>query len=128
MNSAQINAIIVEKMTAVCGPYDSIHPEVNKNYAQNNASNPEAYPLGGEINWSYIDCEKSADLLAFCLQHPEFSHFSHRNRYSVTIYWHHDTAPNRVISIGSFDPSRMQEAHKVIGDEIGAATAWASGY
>jgi hypothetical protein len=126
MNTQEINAIIIEKMTEARGTYDSVHPEVNKNFEKNRAANPDAYR--SPCNWSYIQCEAGPDLLAFVLRHPEFSHFTHRDRYSVTVYWHHDTAPNRVVSVAAFDPKRMQEAHRLRGDEIAAAMAWASGY
>lgn len=127
MDSKELKAIIVAKMTEAVGAYDSVHPEVNRNFAANFARDPEAYRLG-PTDWSYIDCAAAPDLLAFVLTHPEFSHFSQRSRYSVTVYWHHDTAPNRVVSVAAFDPKRMQEAYRLRGDEVGAAMAWASGY
>lgn len=127
MNTKEINAIIIEKMNESRGTYDSVHPDVNKHFAANFARDPQAYSLG-PTNWSYIQCEASPALLAFVLQHPEFSHFSHRNRYSVSVYWHHDTSPSRVVEVAAFDPKRMQEAHRLLSDEIGAAKAWANGY
>ena len=126
MNHHEIKAIIIEKMTAALGTYDSVHPEVNKNFAANFARDPVAYRLG-PTDWSHIFCDASPDMLEFVLTHPEFSHFRQRDRYSVTVYWHDDGSPTRVSSVASFDPKRLQEAYKLIGDEIGAATAWANG-
>jgi hypothetical protein len=128
MTSNEISKIIIETVTAAIGTFQSHEPKMVADFWQNNRENPAAYRADFAPNWSYICCEDANYLLAFCLQHPEFSHFSHRNRYSVNIYWHCDDSPTRVRSVGTFDPSRMQEAYKLIGDEVGAGLAWAAGY
>jgi hypothetical protein len=128
MTSKEIRKIIIETNDAAKGTFESHEPKMVAAFWQNHKEKPEAYRAEFAPNWSYICCEDSDHLLAFCLQHPEFSHFSHRNRYSVDIYWHCDNTPRRVISVGTFDPARMQEAYKLIGDEVGAGLAWAAGY
>lgn len=128
MTNKEITATIIATNEAVKGTFETHEPEMVAAFWLNNKEKPEAYRADCAPNWSYICCEDAGHLLAFCLQHPEFSHFSHRNRYSVTIYWHCDESPTRVRSVGSFDPKRMQEAYKLRGDEIGAAHAWAVGY
>lgn len=128
MTSKAISKIIIETVDAVKGTFESNYPKEVAAFWQSHKENPEAYRSEYAPNWSYINCEDADHLLAFCLQHPQFSHFSHRNRYSVTIYWHCDESPTRVKSVGAFDPSRMQEAYKLIGDEVGAGLAWAAGY
>lgn len=102
MNSKDIRQIIIDKNIEVKGAFT-------------------AYP-GGQ--WSYICCEDAPQLLEFCLKHEAYSHWTHRNRYSVTIYWKDDESPTGVSSVASFDPKRLKEAYEILGDSIGAALVW----
>lgn len=78
----------------------------------------DKHPNRPNDNYSYIPCGKDIERLTFCLKHPEFAHFTHRDTYSVTIYWHCEGSPTGVRSIGAFDPEMIPTAYRILNDEI----------
>lgn len=129
MNTKEINTIIVAQMEAHFGTYDSLYPDVNKNFAANFARDPIAYRLG-PINFSNMDCN-NADIMDFALTHPEYSHFSVKgsgNCQYVAVYWHAEGSPTGVTSVGSFNVENIQKAYEIRKDPIGGALAWCNGW
>lgn len=100
----EIKAFIIAKNESISGPW------VDK------------YPDRPNDNYSYIPIEENEDLLKEVLTHPEYSHWTHRNRYSVSVYFHDERSPTRVSIVASFDPSLIPAAYRIKGDVISAAS------
>lgn len=126
MNPKEISQIIIDTCESVNGSFADRQPEMVQSFWKNHKENPIAYRAEWAPNYSYIDCSEAPHLLEFCLTHPAFSHWTHRSRYSVTIYWHDDESPTRVRSVAAFDPKRLPEAYRILKDPIGEAIAWAN--
>ena len=103
MSRQEIKAFIIAKNEAISGPW------IRK------------YPDRPDDNYSYIPIGYNEELLKEVLTHSEYSHWTHRDRYSVSVYFHDERSPTRVSIVASFDPSLIPAAYRIKNDVISTA-------
>lgn len=61
---------------------------------------------------SWVSLDDRPDLIKTVMEHEDFSHVSHRNRYSVSIYFCCDGSPSGVSVFASID---VKSANSLVG-------------